>query len=135
MEFRISNDPIDAAQYRHLREKCGLSGKTEQAAAIGLKNSIFSVKISVGHHMIGMGRIVGDGGCSCQVVDICVDPEFQGRGLGKRLVENLMDFVERELPDSCYISLIADGPAAMLYEKFGFRETMPESRGMFKRKN
>jgi ribosomal protein S18 acetylase RimI-like enzyme len=30
--------------------------------------------------LIGMGRIVGDGGTSYQVVDIAVRPEHQGAG-------------------------------------------------------
>ena len=134
MDYKISNAPLEVQEYRELREKCGLSGKTKEAAEIGLKNSIYQVKITNGSGTIGMGRIVGDGGCSSQIVDICVDPEFQGRGLGKALVKNIMEFVNSELPESCYVSLIADGPAAKLYEKFGFKETMPESRGMFIRK-
>ena len=134
MEYEISNDPLEVEEYRELRGKCGLSAKSRTAAEIGLKNSIFQVKIRNDSGTIGMGRIVGDGGCSCQIVDICVAPEFQGRGLGKVVVRHIMDFVNRELPESCYVSLIADGPAAKLYEEFGFRETMPESRGMFFRK-
>lgn len=80
---------------------------------------------------IGMGRVIGDGGCFCQVVDICVLPEFQGKGMGKLIMENINRFIENNLPKSCYISLIADGDASFLYEKYGFRDTLPESRGMY----
>jgi hypothetical protein len=46
-------------------------------------------------------------------------------------MEKLMEFITNELPTSCYISLIADGDASFLYEKFGFKDTMPESKGMY----
>lgn len=79
---------------------------------------------------IGMGRLIGDGGCFFQVVDIAVHPEHQGRGLGKAIMEAIMTYVSQELPDSAYVSLIADVPANKLYEKFGFLETAPRSLGM-----
>ena len=78
-----------------------------------------------------MGRIIGDSGCFCQVVDICVLNEYQGRGIGKMIMQEIKDFIDNELPETCYISLIADGDASYLYEKFGFKDTLPASKGMF----
>ncbi|TNE59397.1 MAG: N-acetyltransferase [Bacteroidetes bacterium] len=124
--------PVDI--YRHLRSICGLSDKTPEAAAIGLSHSTHSVMIKMDDQIIGMGRIVGDGGCFCQVVDICVHPDQQGKGIGKLILQNLTDFIQEKLPPSCYVSLLADGDAWYLYEKFGFRDTLPESKGMYLKK-
>jgi len=77
-----------------------------------------------------MGRIIGDGGCFCQVVDICVLPENQGQGIGKVIMQQISNFIKTQLPKSCYVSLLADGDASHLYEKFGFKDTLPYSRGM-----
>ncbi|MFH8680436.1 GNAT family N-acetyltransferase [Streptomyces lydicus] len=80
---------------------------------------------------IGMGRIIGDGGTAFQVVDICVHPAHQGRGLGKRIMAALAEELERRAP--AYVSLIADGPACFLYEKFGFAATTTlDSIGMYR---
>jgi hypothetical protein len=35
-------------------------------------------------------------------------------------------------PKGAYVSLIADGDAQFLYEKFGFRPTAPAAVGMFR---
>ncbi len=78
-----------------------------------------------------MGRLVGDGGTACQVVDIYVLSAWQDKGIGKLIMQDIMNFIENELSETCYISLIADGEASKLYEKFGFKNTLPESRGMF----
>ena len=128
LEIVTGNIPVDT--YTTLRLKTGLSAKSKNAAEAGLRNSIHSVMIKNGESVIGMGRIIGDGGCFCQLVDICVLPEYQGKGIGKMIMENLTTFIQTELPGSCYVSLIADGNASHLYEKFGFRDTLPGSKGM-----
>jgi ribosomal protein S18 acetylase RimI-like enzyme len=114
-------------------QNAGLSPKTRQAAERGLPDSIYSVLVKDGKTPIGMGRVIGDSGCHCQVVDICVLPEYQGRGIGKMIMEKIMGVINKELPESCYISLIADSNARHLYEQYGFKEVMPESRGMYYR--
>lgn len=132
--YTVVESQIPIEIYRNLRIACGLSAKTYEASQIGLKNSIHSVMIEFEGKIIGMGRIIGDGGCFCQIVDICILPEYQGRGLGKIMMKNLTDFIHEKLPESCYVSLIADGNASFLYEKFGFKDTMPESKGMYLKK-
>ena len=108
-----------------------MSGFSEDAARAGLAGTIHSVVVLYeGAAVVGMGRLIGDGGCFFQIVDIAVHPEHQGRGLGKTIMEAIMAYVSRELPASAYVSLIADVPANKLYEKFGFKETAPRSLGM-----
>jgi len=117
-------------EYLHLRAVAGLSPFSKEAAIQGLKGTAFAVVIVQEDKAIGMGRLIGDGGCFFQVVDIAVDPQHQGRGLGKAIMDAIMQHVNAELPDSAYVSLIADVPANKLYEKFGFQETAPRSLGM-----
>jgi len=116
--------------YRRLRVVAGLSPKSAEAAARGLPNTQFGVSIEHAGRVIGMGRIIGDGGCFYQVVDIAIEPAHQGRGLGKRIVAALVDWLHANAPDGAYVSLIADGPAQFLYAQFGFEPTAPASIGM-----
>lgn len=126
--YKVIENQIPTDIYQRLRINCGLSSKTDKASQIGLKNSIHSMMIEYKNEIIGMGRIIGDGGCFCQIVDICILPKYQGKGLGKVIMGNLTEFVNDKLPESCYVSLIADGNASFLYEKFRFKNTMPESK-------
>ena len=120
----------DAATYCHLRSASGLSPKTAEAAARGLPNSLFAVQVLHGDEIVGMGRIIGDGGCFYQVVDIAVLPAHQVRGLGKLIMREIMRYIEEQVPASAYVSLIADGQAQNLYAQFGFTHTAPKSVGM-----
>jgi GNAT superfamily N-acetyltransferase len=116
--------------YRALRTGSGLSGKTEEAATRGLPQTLFAVQILHGAEPVAMGRVIGDGGCFYQVVDIAVLKAHQGRGLGKRIMGEIRKFIDAEVPPSAYVSLIADGQAQDLYVQFGFVHTAPASVGM-----
>lgn len=120
--------PLD--DYLHLRQASGLTPFSVEAAAIGLKGTLFGVRVVQDDHIVGMGRIIGDGGCFFQVTDIAVLPEHQGKGLGKRIMAALVAYLRDNAPATAYVSLIADVPANRLYAQFGFEETAPRSVGM-----
>ncbi|MBD0422063.1 GNAT family N-acetyltransferase [Streptomyces sp. NPDC052309] len=119
--------------FRRLRTDAGLSDKAPEAVAPALLNTWYGVVLHHEGEPIGMGRIIGDGGTAFQIVDICVHPAHQGRGLGTRIMAALTGELERRAPATAYVSLIADGPARFLYQKFGFADTAAhDSIGMFR---
>lgn len=120
----------DAETFLFLRRAGGLSGYTPEAAARGLPNSLFSVLLEEDGKIIGMGRVVGDGALVIHIVDIVVVPEYQGKGYGRLIIEEIMNFIDRTVPDTAYVNLLADVPADKLYAKFGFEETGPKTIGM-----
>lgn len=119
-----------AQTYRHLRVASGLSPKSAEAAARGLPNTLFAVQLMLENEPVGMGRVIGDGGTAFQVVDIAVLPEHQGKGLGKRIMGEIACWLHANVPESGYVSLLADVPADALYAQFGFVHTAPRTVGM-----
>ncbi len=72
--------------------------------------------------LVGFGRIMEDG-VMCMFYDICVHPEFQGKGIGTRIMEMLIDKVK----DKGYVSIglfawEENPPNISFYEKFGFEK-------------
>lgn len=130
--YQLFAEVPDVADYLRLRAVSGLSPKTEAAATIGLTATLHAVVVR--HHgaVVGMGRVIGDGGCFFQIVDMAVEPAHQARGLGKRIFAALCAYLDEAAPESAYVSLIADGDARHLYAKFGFEPVMPASIGMAK---
>lgn len=116
--------------YQALRVGAGLSAKSLQAASRGLPNTLFAVQIIHEGVAIGMGRVIGDGGTAFQVVDIAVLPDHQGKGLGKLITREISAYLARTVPETGYVSLIADGPAKDLYAQFGFASAAPASIAM-----
>jgi GNAT superfamily N-acetyltransferase len=120
----------EVEDYCRLRAAAGMSPKSHEAARRGLPNTLYGVQLHRGGEVVGMGRIIGDNGCFFVVVDIAVIPEWQGRGLGKRIMAALDAWLSANVPASAYVSLAADGDAKYLYEKFGFVETTPATVNM-----
>ncbi|MFK3711409.1 GNAT family N-acetyltransferase [Leclercia adecarboxylata] len=111
-----------------LRTIAGLSPRNIEAAKKGLPLSCYAVHILHEGIPVGMGRVVGDGALNFEIVDIAVDPHFQGKGLGRAIMEHIMSWLSKNAWDGTYISLVADVPA--LYEKFGFKKVTPDCEGM-----
>lgn len=128
--FDQQNEVPESKEYRDLRAICGLSKKSKEAARLGLPNSLFATTIRHQGRLIAMGRVVGDGGCNFEVVDIAVHPEYQRQGLGGRVMSAIMAYIRDHAPESAYVSLIADHHSPALYSKFGFEPTAPVSIGM-----
>lgn len=135
MTYSFLREIRSVETYRALRSGSGLSEKSIEAAEHGLPRTLFAVQVLDGDHPVGMGRVVGDGGCFYQVVDIAVLKEQQGKGIGKMIMSEIVKYLEANVPESGYVSLIADGQAQNLYAQFGFVHTAPASVGMaFKRR-
>ncbi|MFC3551079.1 GNAT family N-acetyltransferase [Lysobacter cavernae] len=107
-----------------------MSARSVEAAARGLPHTLYGVSLLHQGRVIGMGRIIGDGGCFFTVVDIAVAPQHQGRGLGKRIMTTLDAWLRANAPVSSVVSLVADGDARHLYAQYGFVESAPYAVNM-----
>jgi GNAT superfamily N-acetyltransferase len=116
--------------YRRLRVEAGLSAKTAEAATRGLANTLYGVSLLRDGAIVGMGRIIGDNGTVFTVVDIAIVPALQGKGLGRRVLVALDAWLQANVPESAYVTLVADGDAKYLYAKFGFAESAPYAVNM-----
>lgn len=119
-----------AEDYCRLRADTGMAPRSVAAARQGLPNTLYGVSLLLDGRLVGMGRIIGDGGCFFIVVDIAVTPSLQGQGLGKRIMAALDGWLRANAPPSAVVSLAADGDARHLYARFGFVETAPFSVNM-----
>ncbi len=71
----------------------------------------------VGHGVINV--IVGE----AHLLNITVKPESQGRGLGLRLLERLMERARELQAGECFLEVRASNQSAYrLYERYGFNE-------------
>lgn len=116
-----------------LREAAGMAPRSREAAARGLPNSVYGVTVvhDPTERVVGMGRIVGDDGAVYHCCDMAVHPEHQEQGLGTRVMDALVTYIEKNAPSTAYVNLMADVDG--FYERFGFEETRPDSKGMFRR--
>lgn len=134
MHYEVRNETPSVANYIEIRLKAGLSRKSEEAATVGLKNSIFCIMVYYENTPIGIGRIIGDGGCFFEITDIAVLPEHQKKGVGTIIMSALVSWLNENAPSTAYISLMADHGTPEFYARFGFTKAeLPRSCGMYMR--
>lgn len=128
--YTACHETPEVDDYRRLRRICGLTPRSVAAAEAGLPNTVFAVTVRHAGRAVGMGRVIGDGALFLHIVDVAIDPEHQGRGLGKAVMATLMAHIEADAPAEVHVSLMADGEAHRLYAQFGFEPVAPRSLGM-----
>ena len=74
------------------------------------------------------GYCRGRGG-SMHIADVATDPAHQRRGIGRAVMEHLIDRIDQAAPPHPYITLMADPPGQRLYRSLGFVDSAP-SLGM-----
>ncbi|WP_316829178.1 GNAT family N-acetyltransferase [Pseudoalteromonas piscicida] len=109
----------------------GLSAKPLEAATQGLSNSLYGVVIRHNEQLVAMGRVVGDGACNFKIVDVAVNPHYQGQGLRRMVMEYIDGYLASTVLPGSYVSMIADEPA--FYEKLGYRLVSLANQGMTKK--
>lgn len=130
--YELVSAPPPVADYLRLRREAGLSPKTEEQATAALPGSWVACHVvqTTDGEVVGMGRVLGDGGWYFHIVDMAVLPGHQRRGLGDAILTALVDRIREVAPPTPYVNLLADAPGRRLYERHGFRETAPDSVGM-----
>lgn len=131
MVIKFEEKVPNPEEFCEMRVRAGLSPKSLKAATIGLPNSLYGISIRNDNELIAMGRIVGDGACNFEVVDVAVHPSYQGKGLGRKVMEYIDSYLLSVALDGTYVSIIADEPA--FYETLGYKLVSPSSQGMTKK--
>ena len=127
--YKLINNVPSVDDFMNLRAAAGLNRRSRLAVERGLPNTLFGVTAYHKGRVVAMGRVIGDGGCNYEIVDMAVLPEYQGNRLGTRIMEKLMAYINENAVPTAYVCLIAD--VSGFYERFGFRPVEPGSEGMY----
>ena len=120
--IRIVEDVKDVNIYLGLRDKVGWIKLTKAQAQEALNNSVKVFTVFDDDKPIGIGRIVGDGAVICYIQDLIIIPEYQGKHIGSRLIDKLIEYVNSLIiPDSrMMLCLMCAKGREEFYTKHGF---------------
>jgi len=130
---------VDAQAVEVLCDKVGWPSRPIAKVQTALKNSFMTSGIYLrkqpsdnsqkSDQLIGLARATSDHVFNATIWDVLVDPAYQGQGLGKALVEQMVRTLLRR--DITNISLFADGNVVDFYKQLGFQAEPEGIRGMF----
>ena len=120
--MRYMENVLCYEDYSKLRESVGWMLFSKEQTQMALMNSLYTVIAVKDSQTVGMGRLTGDG-MYYMIVDIVVQPNYQKQGIGTKIVNMIIEFVDKETPSGgrSSIQLIAEKGKETFYEKIGFK--------------
>lgn len=126
LEYYLKENELTAKDFIRLKVATGFRDRPIEQVEKALENNLFDVIAVCDDEVIGMGRLVGDGVMYWYLQEIIVLPEFQGKGIGARIVDRLLEYIKDNTTPGTFVSigLTAATGKDTFYEKFGFSKSL-----------
>lgn len=122
VQYELVDNVLSAEDFVRLKVAAGFKERPLEQVEKALRNGLFNVSAVCGGQVVGMGRLVGDGAMYWYLQEIIVLSEYQGKGIGKSIVNRLLEHIrETAIPGTgVEVGLTAVKGKEPFYEKFGF---------------
>ena len=132
MEIKLEYS-ISTNEFLEVVEAVGWKTYSEEQITKALRNTMYMVKATVDGKLAGIGRVVGDFSIVCMLSDICVKPEFQGKGIGLKIVNELKRLIEDGVKEGekMQIELTPTAGNEEFYKRAGFKYKPDVITGMY----
>lgn len=120
MKFIVKQKFPTNEEFNELFSSVGWGTRDENKIDAHRKASVYSVCVYYNENIIGMARVVGDG-AYYTVYDVVVKNNYQHKGVGTILMQNIVDWYKTIEDDDTYLYLGASYKKEKFYEKFGFK--------------
>lgn len=129
----ILEENITIEEFLEVIESVGFKTYSKDQVEKALNNTMYMVKAIVDGKIAGIGRVVGDYSIVCCLSDICVKPEYQGKGIGLKIVTKLKEMIEDGVKEDekIQIELTPTAGNEAFYQKAGFKYKPDKITGMY----
>nr|ARW60511.1 hypothetical protein [Polysiphonia sp.] len=127
------NKNINLYELEKLCDSVGWVRRPIKKVKIALENSFLIVSLFCykknKKRLVGFARVTSDGSFNATIWDVAIDPEFQGKGLGRALMNEVIKQLRNN--DISTITLFADPEVVKFYKHIGFTIDPDGVKGMF----
>lgn len=131
--FFSSDRTIDLYELEELCDAVGWSRRPIRKVRKAIQNSFLVITMweqrGSRKRLIGFSRATSDHAFNATIWDVVVHPDFQGKGLGKALMKQLIKKLRSE--DISNVTLFADPEVVNFYKQLGFMPDPEGIKGMF----
>ncbi|WP_432651392.1 GNAT family N-acetyltransferase [Huintestinicola sp.] len=121
-ELTIKYNGLTAEEFILLWETVWGEGPSYEQTELALRHTLFRVSVYDKGKVVAMARMIGDMGLDYYIKDVVVRPEYQKRGIGRLLINELLKFIRENgvSGTDIFVELCAEPDKIPFYEKFGF---------------
>ncbi|WP_099468369.1 GNAT family N-acetyltransferase [Konateibacter massiliensis] len=125
---------VTAQDLVYLQAAVGFGNADFEQADKAIQNSLYTICAKNAGKTIGMGRVIGDGARIFYLQDVFISPEFQRKGIGTQLINQMLNYIKKNSFAGAYttVGLMAAKGKENFYINLGFhvRPTDTEGAGM-----
>lgn len=125
----IRCDALTAELYASIRAAVGFDCYDIDDVRIALEGGLYSAVAYVDGQVAGIGRVVGDGRIAFFLKDLVVLPQYQGMGVGSKILDALVERIRRHCCEHAYVGLMSTPGKEPFYESHGFLRRPAEGFG------
>lgn len=129
----VYDNKIDLENYKNLLKSANWKVLSDKQLQKALDNSMYINIAKVNNNVIGMARLVGDYSTHGLLVDVVVLPSYQKQGIGRQIIENLLEEVYNslDLEEQFLIELLPANGKRNFYLNCGFKYKPENMDGMY----
>ena len=118
----IKHNELTADEFIYLWESVWGNAPTMEQIELALTHSIYVVSVYDRGKVAAMARMIGDMGLCYYIKDVIVHPDYQKKGIGRLLINELLNFIKSNgiSGTEIFVELCAMPDKIPFYEKFGF---------------
>ena len=123
---------VSTEEVNFLRASVGFRQILPEQLNAGLNGSALIVSACDKSQIVGMARLIWDGGIAALITDVLVLPEYKMHGIEKELVTRILDFLRSKLKAGfgIQVDVKAWDNQEKFYEDLGFQISTHERRGV-----
>ena len=118
----VKYNELSAEEFIALWETVWGQGPSLEQTRLAMEHTLFRVSVFDGDKIVAMARMHGDMGLDYYIKDVIVRPEYQSKGIGRMMINELLKFINDNGINgtNIFVELCAKPDKIPFYEKFGF---------------
>lgn len=134
-ELTVKHNELSAEEFITLWESVWGQGPTPEQTRLAMEHTLFRVSVFDGERIAGMARVIGDLGLDYYIKDVVVRQEYQGQGIGRMMIREILRFINDHGVEGTeiFVELCAMPDKIPFYEKFGFSANEAQRLRLFHR--
>ena len=134
-ELVVKYNELTAEQFIELWETVWGDGPSLEQTELAMKYTLFRISVWDGDKIAAMARMNGDMGLNYYIKDVVVRPEYQHKGIGRIMINELLKFINDNgvKGTQIFVELCAAPDIIPFYEKFGFEANKAQRLKLFHR--
>ncbi len=129
-QLKLNEEIPNEDEFIDIRDLIGWGKADKSAVLISLNQGLFTVCLRKNdNELVGLGRVIGDGGLYFYIQDIIVHPDLQGQGYGSAIMDKCMKYINGHVKQGSMVGLFSAKGKESFYEKWGFVRRPNETYG------